>query len=99
MRKKLEAIAKLSGCSLAFKWIRALVSHMHWCANSTPDGSSSLMLAKWMSVSNHIVNVHNDHHLTAAECKEYKHCDHEVIPDDEQREWFTPGKFPTLVVM
>jgi solute carrier family 8 (sodium/calcium exchanger) len=64
---------------------------MHWCAESTPSGDSGVMLAKWLSVTNHIINKHTNHHLTYKECESYMKCVHGIIPNNEQRAWFKPG--------
>ena len=58
LRKKLEAGAKKRMCSLIGDWRRSIVNHLYWCVSSTEDGDSETILAKWLSLDNH---VHNEH--------------------------------------
>ena len=53
-RKKLDAAAK-KDCR---EWQRSILNHLYWCVASTKDGDSGTILAKWLSVDNH---VHNNH--------------------------------------
>ena len=92
LKKKLNAMAKLKDCELIGEWTPAMVSHMHWLALSTPSGDKSVMLGKWISMTNHIINRHKNHHRTSDDCKNYKNCQHEPIPRDQQRKWFKKGK-------
>lgn len=38
-----------------------IVYHLHWVAASTPDGDGERMLFKWLSLLNHIANIHHGH--------------------------------------
>ena len=56
--KKLEAAAKLKGCEELRPWIRSIINHLYWSAMSTPPGQGHVIVAKWVSVVNHISNIH-----------------------------------------
>ena len=45
------------------------------------------MLAKWNSLPNHIVNIHEGH------SEEYPRCSHAETEADADVEWFDPGIF------
>lgn len=63
LSKKLEAAAKLKGCNEIRPWIQSIVNHLYWAAVSTETGQGDLIVAKWVSVVNHIANkhTHNNH--------------------------------------
>ena len=39
---------------------RSIINHLYWCVISTPSGNGELVKAKWLSIDNHIHNVHNN---------------------------------------
>lgn len=56
---------------------------MYWVASSTPDGDGDLMLAKFDSVLNHIMNIHVHDNLL------FPACVHGAV---EKRVWLKAGK-------
>lgn len=86
-RKKLEAAAKKKGCSLIREWQRSILNHLYWCVASTEDGDGETILAKWLSLDNH---VHNQH--THASPR-FRRCVHGRL---SKRKWFQRRKFKAL---
>ena len=82
-RKKLEAAAK-KDCSLIREWQRSILNHLYWCVASTEGGDGETILAKWLSLDNH---VHNQH--THASPK-FRRCVHGRL---SKRKWFKRRKF------
>jgi len=35
-----------------------LANHLYWCVSTTPDDDSELVQAKWLSLDNHVHDVH-----------------------------------------
>ncbi|KAJ4946270.1 hypothetical protein JOQ06_023938 [Pogonophryne albipinna] len=52
---------KQKECDAIKPWIRSVVNHLYWSAVSTESGHGDLVAEKWMSVINHIQNVHEGH--------------------------------------
>eukprot|EP00118_Oscarella_pearsei_P022098 m.252094 g.252094 ORF g.252094 m.252094 type:complete len:256 (+) comp40347_c0_seq9:790-1557(+) len=83
-RKKVDALGKLKGCETLRKWTKSIVNHIYWCAASTPDGSSDVMRSKWLSLDNHLHNIHEGHdHL-------FPKCLHSTLPEARNKEWIMP---------
>jgi hypothetical protein len=40
--------------------MKSIINHLYWAAASSPDQDGELKLAKWKSLCNHIINVHNE---------------------------------------
>ncbi|CAN7949447.1 unnamed protein product [Ixodes pacificus] len=57
VNKKIVAVARGTKHSVLLKWIKTIIRHLHWCAR-TSDGDGKLVLAKWMSLIRHMINVH-----------------------------------------
>lgn len=51
-RKKVEKLAKKSGCEEIGGWIRSMVNHLYWSAMSTEDGDPDVIIEKWQSLGN-----------------------------------------------
>ena len=83
LKKKLRAVGMKKDCQCILPWIKSITNHMYWTACSTPDANPDVMAAKWMSVSNHVVNIHNHDNV------HFRACLHE--PLDEERAWISPG--------
>ncbi|KAJ8043633.1 hypothetical protein HOLleu_10819 [Holothuria leucospilota] len=84
--KKVEKLARMKSCVAAKAWSRSVSNHMYWVAASTPDGNGDMMLAKWLSVANHIQNVHeHDSQL-------FPKCLHGPLDEsDRKKKWLKPS--------
>lgn len=62
---------------------------MYWVARSTPDANQALMAAKWTSVTNHIMNVHEH------DSEDFPRCLHAPLTEEaiQQTAWIAQGKF------
>ena len=83
-RKKVEALAKTKECEIVGKWIKSMVNHIYWCAASTPDGDSNMMKCKWLSLDNHLHNVHEGHSSS------FPTCLHGPLPEPRRKLWLSP---------
>lgn len=61
IQKVLLKLSKEKGCKKIAKWVKAIRTHLYWCATSTKQGFEELILAKWKSFMNHVTNVHENH--------------------------------------
>ncbi|XP_070539206.1 uncharacterized protein [Ptychodera flava] len=68
LKKKLLAIANERECRELQPWIPSIINHLYWCAVSTPPGEPATVLAKWVSVLNHMVNVHTHNDALFPSC-------------------------------
>lgn len=79
IKKKLSRLAKTKECALIAEWIKSITNHLYWCASSAPDGEGNEIVKRWMSLADHICDVHDD-------------CYHEPLNTlQERKKWFTPG--------
>ena len=88
LNKKLVALGNERGCGIVQEWIPSIINHLYWCAVSTPTGDAALMRAKWMSLINHIhnVHIHNDPHFPC--------CLHGPLVDGEREKvWIPHGNY------
>ena len=83
-RKKLEAAAKKKDCSLIRDWQRSILNHLYWCVASTEDGDGDTVLAKWLSLDNHVHNKHKH------DSPKFHQCVHSRL---SKRKWFKRRKF------
>ena len=70
-RKKLDALSKQKDCGIVGRWSKRLINHLqvYWSDVSTPPRrDQTLMKAKWLSVDNHIHNVHQGHSSNFLKC-------------------------------
>jgi solute carrier family 8 (sodium/calcium exchanger) len=79
--KKLEASGKKKKCKQVGDWARSVSNHLYWCAASS-EGDGELVLEKWLSVLNHITNIHDGHG------KLFPSCLHGELED---RDWIKKG--------
>ena len=87
-RKKLEAAAKQKDCGIIGNWQRSIINHLYWCVASTMDGDTDTILAKWLSLDNH---VHNKH--THSDIK-FPMCVHGSLTGNERKKkWFKRRMF------
>ena len=91
LRKKLEAAAKVKDCDIIGHWRRSIINHSYWCVASTSSGDGELIKAKWLSLDNHIHNVHKH------KSRNFKKCAHgRLTGRDKNKKWFKRRKYCTL---
>lgn len=83
--KKLETVGKKK-CELVGEWARSVSNHLYWCASSS-DGIGELVSEKWLSVLNHITNVHEGHGQRFPKC---------LHGELEDRNWIKKGSLAFL---
>ena len=66
--KKLGKLAKLSDCKTVSVWRRSINNRVYWVAQSREELNGYIMEAKWLSLANHIKNVHTGHSVTFPDC-------------------------------
>ena len=88
LRKKLEAAAKVKDCVIIGHWQRSIINHFYWCVASTSTGEGELIKAKWLSLENHVHNVHEHNSMV------FKKCAHgRLRGQDKNKEWFKRRKY------
>ena len=78
----MEAIAKQKDCELIAQWQRSIINHMYWCVASTPSGNGETIKAKWLSLENHVHNIHSGHGDMFPECA------HAQLDTHTRKKWF-----------
>ena len=92
-RKKLEAAAKQKECQIIGHWQRSIVNHLYWCVVSTKDGDKGTILAKWLSLDDHIHNKHTHSD------KKFPKCVHGNLRGTERtKKWFKRRTFLGIVI-
>ncbi|XP_064643195.1 uncharacterized protein LOC135497319 isoform X1 [Lineus longissimus] len=82
VKKKMDNIAKkYKLCRILAKWSQSVSNHIFWCAASS-NGNGDLVEAKWLSILNHVADVHDGHGDL------YPKCLHGPLED---REWIKKG--------
>ena len=66
-RKKLDKLGKQKNCEVVAEWQRSIINHLYWSVSSTND-DPELVKAKWLSLDNHIHNVHRKHGKKFSKC-------------------------------
>ena len=77
------AAGKKKGCELLIKWAQAVSNHTYWCAASS-NGNEELLKAKWLSLLNHVCDIHEGHGDL------FPSCEHGTL---EPRKWITKGLY------
>ena len=57
LKKKLTKVAKKKCCAELHCWIKSIINHFWWCC-ATCNGDVTVLREKWLSILNHIKNVH-----------------------------------------
>jgi len=70
-------------------WIRSISNHLYWSAASS--SSEQEIVAKWVSVVNHVQNIHEH------EDWRFPACLHEPIDDGDQKDWLIPSWLISLL--
>ena len=82
IKKALSAHAKKKRCANLSLWIKSVVNHFWWCSASS-IGNEILMKEKWLSLLNHVQNIHS-----WAGNAQFHQCEHGEI---EKRKWLNAG--------
>ncbi|XP_064598240.1 uncharacterized protein LOC135464679 [Liolophura sinensis] len=88
--KKLDKLGQTQDCALVKEWKKSIINHLYWCAASTPDGNPEMMFAKWLSLCNHILGVHDGHSDL------FPKCEHGPLAAPREKKWFKPGEKVTV---
>ena len=80
LKKKLHAAGEKKDCVLIHRWTKSITNHLYWCASSTPDGNGEVMVAKFQSSTNHILNIHEHNNYLFPKCL------HDPINDDSDQQ-------------
>ena len=54
-------MSKQKDCQLVGEWEKSIINHLYWCVASTPNGESEIIRSKWLSLENHVHNIHDSH--------------------------------------
>ena len=93
LHKKLQALAKQKECRLVGEWEKSIINHLYWCVASSPTSQKDLIKAKWLSLVNHIHNIHTSHDDM------FPTCAHGPIEEtDLKKKWFKSRKSCKLYV-
>lgn len=65
---KILKLGKEKGCELAGEWCKAITNHLYYIATNTTEGNSELIMAKWLSLDNHLHNIHKGHGKLFPKC-------------------------------
>lgn len=86
-KKKLMALAKDRECAALQPWVASVVNHIYWCASSTEPGQPDTIIAKWLSILNHMANIH------IHDDERFPRCLHGILEGREaQKQWLQPCK-------
>ena len=80
--KKLVNAGKKKGSEKTKAWAQSVSNHIYWCA-ATSDGDGELVKQKWLSILNHVVDIHEGHG------ERFPHCAHDEL--QEERDWMEKG--------
>lgn len=80
--KKLQVLSKKKGCEQINDLCHSISNHLYWAA-ATSDGDGDLVEEKWLSILNHVCDVHEGHG------DRFQACEH---PPLAERSWITKGK-------
>ncbi|CAC5386886.1 unnamed protein product [Mytilus coruscus] len=84
-KEKMVKLSKETDCAKVGEWIKSITNHMYWVAASTPAGDGEEMVSKWLSVANHVQNIHTGHSDTFPSCK------HRRLVGRDRKKWLKPG--------
>ena len=59
---------------------------MYWAAATTNDGPKELVVAKWKSLINHVLNIHHGHGELFPDCAHGQ-----LEGADARKQWLKPG--------
>ena len=82
LKKKLDEKGKKKGLEVIGAWSKSIANHVYWCAASS-NGEGEVVVAKWLSMLNHIANIHSGHGQLYPEC---------LHPELDARQWIRKGQ-------
>ncbi|CAG2218817.1 unnamed protein product [Mytilus edulis] len=86
LKKKLAKLSLEKDCKDLQPWIKSIVNHLYWTAASSTGQDQVVIVAKWYSILNHIINVHDGHG------EEFPACQHGPLEGRERhKKWLKPG--------
>ena len=93
MGKKIDEVGKKKDCQQVKLWKKSIINHLYYVAVSTPREEEELREAKWVSLINHIHNIHqHDNDL-------YPSCEHEDLQGaDREKEWIELGSKASVLL-
>ncbi|XP_077492218.1 uncharacterized protein LOC144103349 [Amblyomma americanum] len=65
--KKLHTAAKQNNCKELAPWIKSVCNHLYWAAASS-EGKAELIVPKWLSLLNHIRDIHTHDQASFPTC-------------------------------
>ena len=65
----MEALSKEKECEVVGEWVKSMVNHLYWSAVSTPSSNGEKIQGKWLSLYNHIHNIHRGHSAAFPRCE------------------------------
>lgn len=80
VKKRLCELGKTSAFRKINNWVQSICNHLHWVVNTT-EPHSDLRREKWLSVVNHLQNIH-----VHPELSHFKKCEHGEIEDTYELE-------------
>lgn len=84
IHKKLLALGRAAKHQVVLLWVPSIIRHAYWCPKTSGD-DGELCLAKWVSLMDHIVDVHEH------EDPLYPVCYHGTV--SPPKEWLDEGTF------
>ena len=85
--EKIDSEGKSKNCKNLLPWIQSVFNHLWWSSHSC-NGDAQVLKEKWMSVTNHIVNVHSWEHASV-----FVRCEHAELSSEEfrRKKWLKSG--------
>ena len=93
-RRKVEALSKEKECEVIGEWVKSMVNHLYWSAVSTPSRNGEKIQGKWLSLDNHIHNIHRGHSAAFPKCEHPRLRGHA-----KKKKWIKPRKFSKFLCM
>ena len=87
VEKKLVKLGKQKDCEAINAWIRSIVNHVYFSVISTGQDNPDLVVAKWLSLHNHICNKHSGHGKLFPKCLHPR-----LKKRDRQKAWLPKRK-------
>lgn len=84
IKKKLLAAGKFRGYEQLARWAQSVSNHLYWCASSS-EGNDSEIVPKWVSLCNHVINIH------LHDSEAFPECLHGNL-ENENKDWILEGE-------